>query len=118
MKRIAIASVVVAILGVLGYAGFATLQKRALHEQVTHMVAAAAARLGEALGADLNAPSADLIERLDNGIDETDANLRRLRATRARFDPALVEAADAYVANTLAVLLREAGGARGRVRFV
>src|SRR5262249_46460220 len=111
------AAVIVVVAG-LAYAGWGAYEKRVLRAQVAGLVTLARSRLGEALGTDLNRPTSELIERLDNGIDETDVNLQRLRASKASLDPALVEAADDYLANTLAVLRREAGGARGRARFV
>lgn len=118
MLRIVIASLAVAVAAGLAYFGYGAFEKRALRAEATRLVQAAGVRLGEALGADVNAPDADLVERLDNGIDETDANLQRLRAAQARLDPALVEAADDYLGNALAVLRRQAGGARARARFV
>jgi hypothetical protein len=118
MKRIVIASLAVAIGAAVAYFGYGALQQRALRAEVTRHVHAAGVRLGATLGADVNAPDADIIERLDNGVDEIDANLQRLRAAQARLDPGLVEAADEYLGNALAVLRRQAGGARARVRFV
>lgn len=116
--RIVIASVVVAVVAGLAWAGWGALQKRALQAEVVSLVSAAGDRLGATLAANVNMPTGDLIERLDNSIDETDANLQRLRAAKARLDPALVEAADEYLANALAVLRRQAGGARSRAKFI
>ena len=117
MKRIAVAAVAVIFVAGLAYAGYSVYQTRVLRAQVAQAVDAASARVSATLGADFGAPSDALIEQLDHGTEETDADLRRLRAARARGEQELVEAADAYVGNVLAVLMRQGGSARGRLRF-
>ena len=117
MKRIAIAAVAVIALAVLAYAGYGVQQKRALRAQVAQAVDAASARMASALVTDLAAPTAAIVERLERDTEDTDADLQKLRAASARPDRALVEGADGYVANALAVLRRQAGSARGRLRY-
>jgi len=117
MKRIAIAAVAILVAAGLAYAGYGLYQKRALRAQVAQTVDAASARLIGSLGADLAAPTATLVEQLDRDSEETDAALQGLRSAPARSERPLVEAADAYVGNVLAVLKRQDGSARGRLRF-
>ena len=117
MKRIAIAAVAVLAVAVLAYTGYSVQQKRALRAQVAQAVDAASARVAAALTVDLSAPAAAIVERLDRDTEDTDADLQKLRAASARPDRVLVEGADGYVANALAVLRRQAGSARGRLRF-
>jgi hypothetical protein len=117
MKRIAIAAAAILAAAVLAYAGYGLQQKRALHAQVARAVDAASARIIASLGADIAAPSPALVERLDRATEETDTDLQKLRAAVARPDRALVEAADVYLANVVAVLRRQGGSARGRLRF-
>jgi hypothetical protein len=116
-KRIAIAAVAILAAAVLAYAGYGVHQKRTLRAQVAHTVDAASARLAASLGIDIAAPTPAIVERLDRDTEATDAELQKLRAAPARPDRALVEAADGYVANALAVLRRQAGSTRGRLRF-
>ena len=110
----------VAALVVLGAAWLAhgAWQKRRLDAQVAQLVGEAGARLGATIGADINAPSPELLPKLDASIKETDAALEQLRAANARPDGALVEAADDYILTVLEVLRRQAGSARGRLKFV
>lgn len=117
MKRIVIAAVAVLVAAGLAYAGYGTYQKRAQRTQLAQAVAAASARVDAALGTDIAAPTAAIIERLDRETEQTDADLQRLRAASTRPDRALAEAADAYVANVLAVLRRQGGSMRGRLKF-
>jgi len=93
-------------------------QKRKLDAQVAQLVGEAGARLQATIATDINAPSADLVARLDQSIKETDAGLETLRAASARPDRALVEAADDYLLTVLEVLRRQAGSALGRRKFV
>jgi hypothetical protein len=116
-KRIAIAAVAILAAAVLAYVGYGVYQKRTLRAQVAQTVDAASVRLAASLGTDIAAPTAAIVERLDRDTEQTDAELQRLRAAPARPDRALVEAADGYVANALAVLRRQAGSTRGRLRF-
>lgn len=106
-----------AVLAGIGYAGFGAVKKRQLRAQVVHQVGEAGGRLEAALGVDINAPSAELLKTLDASIQATDAALQELRATSSGFNPALVEAADDYVAVVLNVMRRQAGSARGRLKF-
>jgi hypothetical protein len=117
MKRIAIAAVAVIALAVLAYVGYSVQQKRALRAQVAQAVDAASERVASALVTDLAAPTAAIVERLERDTENTDADLQKLRAASARPDRALVEGADGYVANALAVLRRQAGSARDRLRY-
>jgi hypothetical protein len=117
MKRIGIAAAVIIAMG-LAYAGYATVQKRALQAQVADAVAVASDRLGESLVVDVNAPPAGLAARLEASVAQTEAALQVLRAPGARRDPALVEAADGYVASALEVLRRQAGASRFRSQFI
>ena len=116
-KRIAIAAVAILAVAVLAYVGYGAYQKRTLRAQVAQTVDAASARLAASLGTDIAAPTAAIVERLDRDTEATDAELQKLRAAPARPDRALVEAADGYVANALAVLRRQAGSTRGRLRM-
>jgi hypothetical protein len=117
MKRIAIAAAVILAAAVLAYAGYGLQQKRALRAQVAQAVDAASARVIASLGTDIAAPTAALVEQLDRDTEATDAELQKLRAAPARPDRALVEAADGYLANVLAVLRRQGGSMRGGLRF-
>ena len=116
-KVIVIAAIAGLAAAVLAYVGYGVHQKRTLRAQVAQTVDAASARLAAALGTDIAAPTAAIVERLDRDTEETDAELQKLRAAPARPDRALVEAADGYIANALAVLRRQAGSTRGRLRF-
>lgn len=117
MKRIVIAAAAILAAAVLAYAGYGLQQKRALRAQVAQAADAASARVIASLGADIGAPSVSLVEQLDRDTEATDAELQKLRAAPARPDRALVEAADGYLANVLAVLRRQGGSMRGRLRF-
>lgn len=116
-KRIAIAAAAILVAAVLAYVGYGVHQKRTLRAQVVQTVDAASARIVASLAIDIAAPTAAIVERLDRDTEETDAELQKLRAAPARPDRALVEAADGYVANALAVLRRQAGSTRGRLRL-
>jgi hypothetical protein len=118
MKRNVIIAALALFATVLAYAGYGTYQKRELHARVTEIVAAASSQLDEALSIDVNAPSAGLADGLDAKVAQAEASLRQLRALGAHRDPALVEAADPYVASVLEVLRRQAGAARHRARFI
>ncbi len=116
-KRIVIAAIAVLVAAGFAFAGYGLYQKRALRAQVVQTVDAASDRLAAALGADLAAPTPALVEQLDRASEETEAALQGLRAARTGSDPRLAEAADDYVGNVLAVLKRQDGSARGRLRF-
>ncbi|MEK6245116.1 MAG: hypothetical protein AABM33_11540 [Pseudomonadota bacterium] len=118
MKRIIIAVAAAILAAGLAYAAYGTYQKRELRAQVVEVVAAASGQLDQTLGIDINAPSAGLAERLDAGVARAETALQQLRALSVRRDPALVEAADQYVAGVLEVLRRQAGGTRHRSRFI
>lgn len=118
MKRIVIGAAAVLFAAALAYAGFATYQKRDLRAHVAETVAAASVQIGESLAVDINTPAEGLVARLDAGVERAAMSLQQLRALAARRDPALVEAADAYVASVLEVLRRQAGAVRHRARFV
>lgn len=117
MQRIAVAAVAVLAAAGLAFAGYGAYQKRVLRAQVAQAVDAAGVRLAATLGADLGAPTPALVEQLDRSVEETDADLQRLRAAPPRGERTLVEAADAYVGNVLAILKRQDGSARGRLKF-
>jgi hypothetical protein len=117
MKRTVLIAAAVLLAAVFSYAGFAVYQKRALHVQVTELVQAASAQLGEALTVDINAPAPGQDERLAKAVAQAEARLQQLRALTARPDRALVEDADPYVASVLEVLRRQAGATRHRARF-
>jgi hypothetical protein len=117
MKRIVVAVAAILAAAVLAYAGYGLQQKRALRAEVAQAVDAASARVIAALGPDIGAPSAAIVEQLDRDTEATDAALQRLRAAPARPDRALVEAADGYLANVLAVMRRQGGSMHGRMRF-
>lgn len=117
INRTGVAAAVV-IAAVLAYAGYAAYETRELRARVSGTVATASDRLGETLAIDINAPAAGLAERLAASVAQTDAALKGLRAAGARRDPALVEAADGYVASALEVLRRQAGATRFRVQFI
>lgn len=118
MKRIVLIAAAVVLAGALTYAGVATHQKRELRAQVAELAAAAGSQLEEALAVDVYTPAAGIGERLDAAVGRADAALNRLRALGARRDPALVEAADPYLAGVLEVLRRQAGATRHRARFI
>jgi hypothetical protein len=117
MKRNVIIAAVAIFAGVVAFAGYGTYQKRELHARVIEIVAAASGQLDEALSVDVNVPSAGLADGLDDKVAQAESSLRQLRALGAHRDPALVEAADPYVASVLEVLRRQAGAARHRARF-
>jgi hypothetical protein len=116
-NRIIIGAALIIVLAAFAYAGFGVVKKRQLQAQVADKVSEAAARLEPSLGIDINAPSMELIEKLDASIAATDASLQQLRAASARWNPALVAAADDYIASVLNVMRRQAGSLRGRQRF-
>jgi hypothetical protein len=118
MKRIGIVAAAVILAAGLAYAGYGAMQQRAQQAQVADAVAVASGRLGESLVVDVNAPPAGLTERLDASVTQTEAALQQLRAPGAKRDPALVEAADGYVASVLEVLRRQAGATRHRAQFI
>ena len=118
MKRILIAAAAAILVAGFAFGGFDVYQKRELRARVAETVAAAAGQLEETLGVDVNAPAAGLAERLDAGVARADSGLRQLRTLSARRDPALVEAADPFVAGVLEVLRRQAGATRHRARFL
>ena len=118
MKRVVIGVAAALLAAVVAYAGFSAYQKRNLRAQVAETVAAASVQVGESLAIDINAPADGLGGRLDAGVERAAASLEQLRGLAARRDPALVEAADGYVASVLEVLRRQAGAVRHRSRFV
>lgn len=118
MKRMVLIAAAVVLAGALAYAGITTHQKRESRVQVAELVAAAGSQLEEALAVDVHAPAAGIGDRLDAAVARADAALNRLRALGARRDPALVEAADSYLAGVLEVLRRQAGATRHRARFI
>jgi len=117
INRIGVAAGIV-IAAVLAYAGYAAYETRELRGRVTGAIATASDRLGETLAIDINAPAAGLAERLAASVAQTETALQSLRAPGARRDPALVEAADGYVASALEVLRRQAGATRFRAQFI
>lgn len=117
MKRIGLAAAVI-LVAVLAYAGYIAYERRELRAQVDGAVAAASDQLVETLAIDVNAAPAGLADRLDASVAQTEALLQKLRAPGARRDPALVEAADGYVASVLEVLRRQAGATRHRAQFI
>lgn len=118
MKRMVLFAAAVILAGALAYAGVVTHQKRELRAQVAELVAAAGSQLEEALAVDVHAPAARIGDRLDAAVARADAALNRLRALGARRDPALVEAADPYLAGVLEVVRRQVGATRHRARFI
>jgi len=118
MKRIGIAVAAAVLAAVLAFAGYAAYQKREQRAQVADTVATASDRLGESLAIDVNAPAAGLAERLVASVAQTEPALEKLRAAGAHREPALVEAADGYVASVLEVLRRQAGATRFRAQFI
>ena len=118
MKRIIFAAAAAILVAGFAFGGYDIYQKRELRARVTETVAVAAGQLEETLGVDINTPAAGLAERLDAGVARADAGLQQLRALGARRDPALVEAADPFVAGVLEVLRRQAGATRHRARFI
>ena len=117
MKRIAIAAVAVLVAVGVAWMAYGWQQKRAWRAQVVQLVDAAGVRLGETLGADLNASSGALADKLATLAGEADADLERLRSAGTRPDRNLAEAADAYLGSATAVLKRQAGSARGRMKL-
>ncbi len=118
MKRIVLIAAAVVLTGALAYAGVVTHQKRELRAQVAELAAAAASQLGETLAVDIHVPAPGAAERLDAGVARAEAALGRLRTLAAGRDPALVEAADTYLAGVLEVMRRQAGATRYRARFI
>jgi len=118
MKRIGIVAAAALLVAVLAYAGYTAHQKRELRAQVVAIVAQSSRQLDGTLGADVIAPAAGRAERLEAGVAQSEESLQRLRSLAARRDPALVEAADAYVASVLEVLRRQSGTVRHRSRFI
>lgn len=118
MKRIVLAAAGALIVAALAYAGIVTHQKRELRAQVAELAAAAGAQFEEALAVDIGAPPSGAAERLDAGVARAEAALGRLRALAAAREPALSEAADAYLAGLLEVQRRQAGASRHRARFI
>ncbi len=116
-RKIVIGIVALAVAAGAAYAGYGVWQKRKLQAQVSQLVAVAGGRLEATLGIDINAASADLPPKLDKAIQEVESGLNELRAANARPDRPLIEAADDYVAGVLAVLRRQAGSTRGRLKF-
>src|SRR5262245_56709052 len=117
MKKIAIATVAVLVMAGLAWVGYGVHQKRTLRAQVAQWVDAAGARMGAGLAIDIAAPTPQQAEQLDRLAGEADSDLQGLRAAAARPDPSLVETADAYLADIAAALKRQAGSARGRLKF-
>jgi hypothetical protein len=118
MKRIVIAAAAAILVVGFAFGGYHTYQKRELRAQVAELVQAASGQLNEALPVDVNAPAAGQDKRLESAIPQAEAGLKQLRALAAGRDPALVEAADPYVASVLEVLRRQAGATRSRARFI
>lgn len=117
-KRGIIAGLVaVVVLAGVAYGGYSTMKKRQRQAEVAQQIAQAAGRLEASLAVDINAPSAELLKTLDASIQATDADLQALRTGSSGFNPALVEAADEYVAVALNVMRRQAGSARGHEKF-
>lgn len=116
-KRVIIGAAAIALLAVFAYAGFGVVKKRQFQVQVAQQVSEAAARLEPSLGLDINTPSMAELEKLDASIATVDASLQSLRSASARWNPALAEAADDYIAASLNVMRRQAGSLRGRQRF-
>jgi len=117
IRRIGVVAGIVIAAG-LAYAGYAAYELRELRARVTETIATASDRLGETLAIDINAPAAGLAEQLAASVAQTEAALQSLRAPGARRDPALVAAADGYVASALEVLRRQAGATRFRAQFI
>jgi hypothetical protein len=117
-KRILFAAAAIIVAAGLAYAGVVSYQKRELRARVVEIVAGASRQIDGTLGVDINAPAAGLTERLEASAAQADATLQSLRALPARRDPALVEAADPYVASVLEVLRRQAGATRHRSSFI
>jgi hypothetical protein len=118
MKRIVIAAAAVVIVAGFAFAGYVGYEKRELRVQLSDAVGAASDRLGETLAIDVNQPPAGVAARLEGGVAQMDAVLQKLRGASKRRDPALAEAADAYLASVLEVLRRQAGATRHRVQFI
>src|SRR5262245_8452279 len=112
MKRIGIAVVALLVLAGAAGVGYGELKSRALRAQVAQVVDSAGARMGATLGADIAAPTPDLVKQLDKLTGEAEEDLQRLRATSTRSERALVETADAFAGNALAVLKRQLGSSR------
>jgi len=116
-RTILIGAAALAAVAALAWAGWGALQKRQLQAQVTQLVGEAGMRLEGSLATDIHSPSAELLKKLDDSIQATDYALQQLRSASARSNPALVEAADDYVALVANVLKRQSGSARGRQKF-
>ena len=116
-NRVIAAVAALAVAASAAFFGYGAWQKKKLQSQVARLVSDAGARLEATLPIDINSPSPDL-PKLDQAVEAADAALNELRSANGRRDPALVEAADDYVAEVFAVLKRQAGSARGRVKFV
>ena len=117
MKRIAIGVVGLVVVAGIAWAGYGMLKTRALRAHVALVVDAASARMVETLPADIAAPSPDLVQRIEKLTGDAEGHLQELRGVRARGERDLVETADAYAGNTVAILKRQLGTTRGRLRF-
>jgi hypothetical protein len=118
VKQIGILAVAGVLLAVFAYSGYGVYQKRELRARVVDAVAKSSRQLDETLAVDVIAPPAAIAGRLESDVARSEELLKQLRALAARRDPALVEAADPYVAGVLEVLRRQAGAVRHRARFV
>ena len=116
MKRNQIIAGGVALVIALGAAffGYKSWQKRKHETQLAQLVNDAGAQLEANLGVNINAPAPDLLPKLDKAIEQTEVGLNQIRSGPG--DP-LAEAADDYVGLVLGVLKRQAGAARGRLKF-
>jgi hypothetical protein len=118
MKRIGIITAAAVVVAALAYFAYSAHQKRELRARVVDIVAKSSRQMDETLGADVSAPAAGLAERLEAGVARTEGSLQQLRLLAAYRDPALLEAADPYVASVLEVLRRQSGAVRHRLRFI
>ncbi len=118
MKRIIFAAAAAILVAGFAFGGYHTYQKRELRAGVAELVQSASSQLKEALVVDINAPAAGQAERLEAAVKQAESGLQQLRALAARRDPALVEAADPYMASVLEVMRRQAGATRHRARFI
>ena len=117
MKRIGIGVVALLVVAGIAWAGYGMLKTRALRAHVAQVVDAASARMAETLPADVAAPSPDLVQRLEKLTGDAEGHLQELRGVRMRGERELVETADAYAGNTVAILKRQLGSSRGKLRF-
>jgi hypothetical protein len=117
MKRIVIGVAAALVVVLVAYVGYGIQQKRALRAQVSEAVNAAGTRLAETLKVDLNTVSPEMAEKLARFSAESDADLEKLRAAGTRPDRELAETADNYLGSAAAVLKRQAGGAKARLKF-